>query len=646
MRSIRASRPGESVSGAALTLERLCVRYPSTQAQAVVQDLSLEVLAGECLGVVGESGAGKSQAFLAAMGLLPVAARVSGSVRLGDTELLGLSAAEWRGVRGTRASMVFQDPASALSPHRTIGDQIAETLVSHRGASRRTARARALELLALMHLSDPQRRIDQYPHELSGGMRQRAMLAIALACEPALLIADEPTTALDVTIQAQILALLAQVRRERGMTLVLITHDLGVIAGLADRVAVMQSGRLVELAPAAQLFRAPEHPHTRALLAASTAAGATSPRATAPAPGAPLIQVRGLRVQYRLRDRARTRLTALTELSFVLGSGGSLAVVGESGSGKTTLLRALLRLLPPSAGTIEWRGRGLAQLSGAALRATRRDFQLVFQDPAGSLDPRMTVEQIVAEPLELHRRELDAAQRSQAVAAMLADVGLGAEHARRFPHELSGGQCQRVAIARAMILQPQLLLCDEPVAALDLTTQQHILDLLAAVRGPHGTALLVVTHNLAAVRRLCEHVLVLYLGRAMECAPTHTLLEQPLHPYTRALLEAAPIADPQRQRDRLAHVLGGEPPSVATPPSGCVFRTRCPHALALCAERAPSWEEAAPDHFVACHRAAELSGRRNGPEPVWPASQPARAPASADAATTRTRYPRLDEEGT
>jgi oligopeptide/dipeptide ABC transporter ATP-binding protein len=258
----------------------------------------------------------------------------------------------------------------------------------------------------------------------------------------------------------------------------------------------------------------------------------------------------------------------------------------------------------------------------------------------------MTVEQIVAEPLELHRRELDAAQRARAVAAMLADVGLDAEHARRFPHELSGGQCQRVAIARAMILQPRLLLCDEPVAALDLTTQQHILDLLAAVRGRRGTALLVVTHNLAAVRRLCEHVLVLYLGRAMECAPTHTLLERPLHPYTRALLEAAPIADPQRQRVRLAHVLEGEPPSVATPPSGCVFRTRCPHALALCAERVPAWEEAAPDHFVACHRAAELSGRSGGPEPVWPASQPSREPASADAATTRTRYPRLDEEGT
>jgi peptide/nickel transport system ATP-binding protein len=456
-------------------------------------------------------------------------------------------------------------------------------------------------------------------------MRQRAMIAMALACDPKLLIADEPTTALDVTVQAQLLALLAELKRERGMAIALITHDLAVVAGLADRVAVMQGGRIVESAPASRLFAAPEHPHTRALLQAARAetSGSTASQAgsaqvaqdaqaglsqhagahAAASPSRGLLQIRNLGVQYRLRG-ARV-LKAVDGVSFELPPGETLGIVGESGCGKSTLVRAVLQLIRPSTGAVVWAGQPLEHLRRGQLRPLRRDLQIVFQDPLDSLDPRMTVAEIVAEPLEIHRPALTALERAYAVREMLRRVGLTGDAGGRFPHELSGGQAQRVAIARAMILEPRLLVCDEPVSALDASIRGQIVELIRTLQREIGTSVLFVSHDLEVVRTLCERVLVLYLGRPMEMAAAAALYEHPLHPYTRALLAAVPIPDPSVQPGRLRAVLEGEPPSPTAPPSGCVFRTRCPHAVPLCAERVPAWEATA-ERYVACHRWREV----------------------------------------
>jgi peptide/nickel transport system ATP-binding protein len=614
-----------SVLQPVLSIEDLQVRYATAAGEvAVVRDLSLHIDPGECLGVVGESGAGKSQAFLAVMGLTGERARVSGRIRFQTLELAGLSRQALNRVRGASMAMVFQDPSSSLTPHLAIGDQIAEAIVRHRSASWREARARALTLLKRVEVNDPARRLGQYPHELSGGMRQRAMIAMALACDPQLLIADEPTTALDVTIQAQLLALLAELKRERGMAIALITHDLAVVAGLADRVAVMQGGRIVESASAGRLFASPEHAHTRALLEAAraetwgpsdahTPSAPESPDAQPAAQGAAagagapvssgLLQIRDLGVRYRLRG-ARV-LQAVDAVSFELPPGETLGIVGESGCGKSTLVRAVLQLVRPSVGTVVWAGQPLERLEPRQLRALRRDLQIVFQDPLDSLDPRMTVAEIVAEPLTIHRAALTPVERARAMREMLRRVGLPGDAGGRFPHELSGGQAQRVAIARAMILEPRLLVCDEPVSSLDASIRGQIVELIRTLQREIGTSVLFVSHDLAVVRTLCERVLVLYLGRAMEMASASALYGRPLHPYTRALLAAVPIPDPSVQPARLRAVLEGEPPSPTSPPSGCVFRTRCPHAVPLCADRVPAWE-AAPEGHVACHRWREL----------------------------------------
>jgi oligopeptide/dipeptide ABC transporter ATP-binding protein len=563
------------------------------------------------------------------MGLLAANGRASGSARLAGTELIGLGPAALDRVRGAQIGMVFQDPMTSLTPHLTIGSQLLEVLRRHRGLDRSAARARAQELLELVQVSEPARRLRQYAAELSGGMRQRVMIALALAGEPQVLIADEPTTSLDVTIQAQILALLAELKRTRGLALVLITHDLAALAGVADRIAVMRQGRLIETGSAAQVLKAPHDPYTRALVQSAGASPAPAEPSTAgPSPTEPsaadetsalsapagspagaVLSVRDLRVQYPGRSgwlRAPAPLTALSEVSLELRAGEALGIVGESGSGKSTLARAVLRLLEASSGRVVWMGRDLASLRAPQLRAQRRDLQLIFQDPLGSLDPRMTVAEIVAEPLRVHERTLDDAGRGAAVSAVLGRVGLPAALAGRYPHELSGGQCQRVGIARAMILAPRLLVCDEPVSALDVPTQQQIVALLAGLRRSAGLSLLFISHNLALVRQLCERALVLYLGRSMELAPTEQLFASPRHPYSRELLGAIPVADPDLQPARLARVRAGEPPSPLAPPSGCVYRTRCAQAIALCAARVPQWEET-PGQGIACHRWRELA---------------------------------------
>ncbi|HYL02424.1 MAG TPA: ABC transporter ATP-binding protein [Steroidobacteraceae bacterium] len=609
MHSTRASAEPPHPAAEVLGLEAVGVAFTTPEGVvSAVREASLTVARGECLGVVGESGAGKSQLFLAVMGLLAANGRARGSARFLGRELFGLGARALDRVRGAGIGMVFQDPMTALTPHLTVGAQIAEVLRRHRGLGRAAARERALALLERVHLSAPAVRLGQYPHELSGGMRQRVMIAIALGCEPQLLILDEPTSSLDVTIQAQILALLAELKRERAMAMVLITHDLAAVAGVADRVAVMQAGRVIETGAVAEILGAPREPYTRALVSAARPPRAQS-RAAVSTGAAPLLALESIGVEFPVAHgwfAPRARLRALSAVSLELAPGEALAVVGESGCGKSTLARAVLALLRPCAGRVLWLGSTLAELPPRELRLARAGLQMIFQDPLGSLDPRMTVAEIVAEPLRVHAPGLDAAARARASAAMLERVGLAAELFGRYPHELSGGQCQRVGIARAMILKPRLLVCDEPVSALDLPTQRQILELLATLRREEGLSLLFVSHNLALVRQLCERVLVLYLGRTMELAPTELLFRKPLHPYTRELLAAEPIPDPVLQPARLAGVVAGEPPSPLSPPSGCVYRTRCPHAIAVCAERVPGWDAPEAGRRVACHRWGEL----------------------------------------
>ncbi|MGB6488313.1 MAG: ABC transporter ATP-binding protein [Steroidobacteraceae bacterium] len=628
MRSTPPRTEEEGAGGGVLRISELSVTFDTPGGEvAAVREVSLTVGRGECVGVVGESGAGKTQLFLATLGLLPATARVTGSAWLGGEPLIGRPQWKLDRTRGARVGLVFQDPMTSLTPHLRVGEQIAEPIVRHKGTSWSEARRQALALLERVHVPDAARRLRQYPHELSGGLRQRVMIAIALACEPELLIADEPTTALDVTIQAQILALLLELKRASGMAMVLITHDFGAVAGVADRVAVMQSGRIVELNTAAAVLKAPQHEYTRALLSqvltldsAALPAAAVVPVSAAAQEG--VLGISSLAVQYPQRGTWRgsgQALHALHDFNLQLRPGEALGVVGESGSGKSTLVRAALQLIRPGAGRVTWMGRSLAELPARELKRLRRDLQIVFQDPLASLDPRMTIGAIVAEPLEVHEPGLDAAARQRQVMDMLARVGLGAEMASRYPHEISGGQCQRVGIARAMILGPRLLVCDEPVSALDVSVQAQILELLASLKSEHGMSILLVSHNLAVVRRLCDRVLVLYRGRMMELADSRALFSRPLHPYTRELLDAVPVVDPDVQPRRLALALTRltrvqEGKGEDTVSTGCPFRMRCPYAIPECAARMPAWEMASGGGWVACHRFREVADGMLGQE--------------------------------
>jgi oligopeptide/dipeptide ABC transporter ATP-binding protein len=590
---------------ALLEVAALRVEYGGS---AVVRDVSFEIARGRCLGVIGESGAGKSQIFLALLGLLPASARVTGSARLGDVSLLEGGAGA---VRGRRIAMIFQDPVTALTPHLTIGRQIAEPLIAHRGMSARDAERQAAQLLDQVRMTDVPRRLKQYPHELSGGMRQRAMIAGALAGDPELLVADEPTTALDVSVQAQILVLLRQLIAERNLSVAVVTHDMGVIAALADDVAVMRDGVIVEQGGVRDIIGSPRHEYTRSLLAATPRID--EPRAPRgpelPEEATPPLVVRHVGVRHEIRAGAfrKESLTAVEDVSFEVRGGEALGIVGESGCGKSSLVRALLRLGPAGAGDIVWLGTNVRELEPAALRPRRAGVQIVFQDPLASLDPSMTVADIVAEPLRALRPELTAAARAERVSKLLGKVGLGTEYSERRSRELSGGQCQRVAIARAMILEPKLLVCDEAVSALDVSIQAQVLELLAEFKRA-GTAIVFVSHNLAVVRRLCDRLLVMYLGRVVEAGPIDEVFLAPRHPYTRLLLESVPRLAPDAARAQLAAaVIPGETPSALDRPSGCAFRTRCPAALPVCAERRPETEEAGKSREVACLRWREIA---------------------------------------
>jgi peptide/nickel transport system ATP-binding protein len=534
-----------------LRVEDLRVEFPTEDGVVhAVDGVSYEVHRGRTLGIVGESGSGKSVCALTTMGLTRAeGARISGRILFEGRELVALPEERMRALRGNELAMVFQDPLSSLHPLHRVGAQLIEAIGAHREVSGRAARERAAELLELVDVPGAGGRrisMDAYPHELSGGMRQRAMIAMALANEPKLLIADEPTTALDVTVQAQILALLGRLQRELEMAIVLVTHDLGVVAEMADEIAVMYAGRIVERGAAEQILAAPQHPYTEALLHAMP---------TLERPGVvggeldgeqePLLQVRDLVKRFPvargvvLRRRVDA-VEAVAGISFELRRGETLGLVGETGCGKSTTARLLMRLLEPTGGEIRFQGHDIAHLRGAALKAARREMQIVFQDPYASLNPRQTVGSIVGEPFAIHGLHRDRAERRHAVCELLDRVGLRPEHYNRFPHEFSGGQRQRIGVARALALGPKLLIADEPVSALDVLIQAQILELLRELRRELGLTLLLISHDLAVVRQMADRVAVMRAGKIVELASAEALYSSPQHPYTRELLAAVP----------------------------------------------------------------------------------------------------------
>jgi peptide/nickel transport system ATP-binding protein len=673
------------------------IRLQSSTVHAL-DGVSLQVGAGECLGIVGESGSGKTITALSVMRLLPPGGRITGgTITLAGQEISALDERAMRRVRGNEVGMIFQDPMTSLDPTMTIGAQIAETVRLHRGADARAARARAVEVLGLVGMPRPDERVGSYPHQLSGGMRQRVTIAMALACEPRLLIADEPTTALDVTIARQILDLIDDLRSRLGMAVILVTHDLGVIAGRTDRAAVMYAGRVMETTTTARLFAGPRHPYTEALLRALPENAAHDRQRLDGIPGAPpdlTSTLTGCRFAGRCRyvrdtcqaaepplggetagrfDRAADQaggdrpdhlwrcyfplagpdgaapmtaadrsaadlaaagrdgsrdgvllrvddlvknfpvtsgpvlqrstgvLSAVAGVSFSLRQGQTFGLVGESGCGKTTVGRLIVGLDQATSGSVVLDGEDLTRLSGRERRRRSHKIQLMFQDSYAAMDPRMRAGSILREPLAIQRVG-SRQQQHRAVAEMLEEVGLPLGAAGRYPHEFSGGQRQRLGLARALILRPQLVVADEPVSSLDVSVQAQILNLMLDLQRDLGLSYLFISHDLSVVRYLSDTIGVMYLGKLVEVGPADEVYHRPVHPYTRGLIEAIPVADPVAARAQEDRGVAGELPSAMRPPSGCRFRTRCPRAQDLCAEQEPPLRPfTASGHHAACH---------------------------------------------
>jgi peptide/nickel transport system ATP-binding protein len=677
---------------ALLQVDRLAVRFGSAERPLdAVDGVSFTVAPGETVCLVGESGSGKTVTALSVLRLEQHkhARIIAGDVVFDGRGLVGLPASELDALRGRRVGMIFQEPMTAFDPVFTIGEQIVETILRHEAVSRSVAWERAVALLERVHLPDARIRMKQIPEELSGGMRQRAMIAMALACGPDLLIADEPTTALDVTIQAQILALLKELQREDGMAILLITHDLGVAAEMADRVVVMYAGRIVEQAPVRALFKRPAHPYTRGLLQSAvphdsergvklSAIGGSIPRLdqlprgcrfhprcsfasdacreetpeavvqgermvacwhpldaelsvvsqakearrlpviellgqperarSAELPRAldqtPLIEARRLTKFFDTKSSwfaANKRIQALDEVSLHIDRGETLGLVGESGCGKSTLGRVLLQLEPASGGDVYFEGQRLSELRGGSYKRARREMQMIFQDPYGSIDPRWTVGDVIAEPLVAHDK-LDRATLRDRVEELLTVVGLDPSARTRFAHEFSGGQRQRIGIARAIALSPKFIVADEAVSALDLSVQAQIVNLLVELRERLGLTTLFIGHGLHVVRHLSDRIGVMYLGRLVEVGPSEELFRHPAHHYTKALLASIPVADPERRRELTAPP--GELPSPSSPPSGCHFHPRCPAATLRCRSEVPVLKPTETGRLVACHHPA------------------------------------------
>jgi oligopeptide/dipeptide ABC transporter ATP-binding protein len=647
--------------------------------------VSLNVEAGECLGIVGESGSGKTMTALSIMQLLPPGGHIiGGKIVLGGQEISSLDDDGMRHVRGNEVGMIFQDPMTSLNPTMTVGDQIAETVLLHRGADAKTARARAVEVLGLVGMPRPAERVSNYPHQLSGGMRQRVMIAMALACEPKLLIADEPTTALDVTIQKQILELIDDLRRRLGLSVILVTHDLGVIAGRADRIAVMYAGKVMESTSTARLFANPRHPYTEALFGALPEKAADQTERLYSIPGMPpdlTNPPRGCRFAARCRyvqDRCRQtepplegdswehvfrcyfpvgrsdqdagaarldvaevaherrapaaiadgdgtllradnlvknfsvtsgavlqrkigEVSAVAGVSFAIRAGKTFGMVGESGCGKTTIGRLIAGLEKATDGSILLDGEDLTKLSKRERRRRSPKIQLMFQDSYASMDPRMRVGPILREPLAIQRMGSRQEQRNK-VDAILDEVGLPRAAVERYPHEFSGGQRQRLGLARALILNPKLVIADEPVSALDVSIQAQILNLMLDLQRDLGLTYLFISHDLSVVRYLSETIGVMYLGKMVEVGPADDVYYRPVHPYTRGLIDTVPVADPAVAQAREDKGVSGELPSAISPPSGCRFRTRCPRSQEICGQEEPPLRPfTSSGHLAACH---------------------------------------------
>jgi len=663
-----------------LTVRNLSMSIDSEQGEVrPLASLNFEIAKGETFVLLGESGCGKSMTALSLMRLLPDGGRITaGSVTIEGQELLGLTEAEMQGLRGGKLAMIFQEPGTSLNPVLSIGSQLGEVLRLHRGMQGEAAMKEAERQMQIVGIPDPARRLGEYPFQLSGGMKQRVMIAMALAGNPQLLIADEPTTALDVTIQAQVLKLLAELQKLRGMGMLLITHDLGVVAEVADRIGLMYAGELIEIATREEFFRAPAHPYSRKLFEAlpeGTRDGAplatipgrvppltqvftgcrfadrcehalahckteipewhhapngqqvrchlfdagrnakggsaetapkidklAEPQSVPPYEDTPLLEVRNLKVHFPIRagllQRTVGHVRAVDGVSLALRAGKTLALVGESGCGKTTLGRALLNLVPASGGELYVQGKQINLDDRGAWQPLRKLMQMVFQDPFGSLNPRLRVGEIIEEGLAALAIETDAAKRHALVAKLLEQVGLAPAMADRYPHEFSGGQRQRVALARALAVNPRLIICDEPTSALDVSVQAQVLNLMRELQARMGLAYLFITHNIGVVEYLADEVAVMYLGRIVEYGAAEAVLQRPQHPYTQALLAAAPRL---AERAHKPAPLSGDIPSPSRPPAGCHFHTRCPRSEARCLVESPVLAGCESGQQVACH---------------------------------------------
>ena len=667
-----------------LDVQDLHVRFDTSRGVVhAVDGISYSVRRGEVVAIVGESGCGKSVSSLAIMGLLakPAGRVTAGRILFEGRDLLTLSAEQMREIRGRDISMIFQEPMTSLNPVLSIGEQIMEPLFVHLKMDEAKARARALELLQLVGITDGERRLEQFPHQLSGGMRQRVMIAIGLACNPKLIIADEPTTALDVTIQAQILELMKDLSRRLNIALIVITHNLGVVARYADRVNVMYAAHIIEQGTADDVFLRPLHPYTIGLmrsvprldlprgirletieglppdlrspptgcrfaprcpyrqdacltemvlrdiapghasaciraneiiagtLLTEIARGKTAAVATTEHAEKPLLVVEHLHKYFAVPAHGAGILSsrmvtvkAVDDVSFSIAPGETLGLVGESGCGKSTVGRTVLKLEMATEGTIRYAGTDITRSTAKDMRELRRAIQVIFQDPYSSLNPRMTIGQTIGEPMRVYGMVKNRKQEHDRVAELLSQVGLFPYMAERYPHQLSGGQRQRVGIARALALEPRFIVCDEPVSALDVSIQGQIINLLEDLQERLKLSYLFIAHDLAVVRHISDRVAVMYLGRIAEVADRDELYARPLHPYTQALLDAAPIPDPRVERARAPRALKGEIPSPLTPPSGCVFHTRCPLADEECRREVPKVRQIGPRHTVACHK--------------------------------------------
>jgi oligopeptide transport system ATP-binding protein len=598
----------------------LNVRFSTNDGEVhAVKGVSLTIEPGQCVGVVGESGSGKSQTFLAAMGLLAQNGTAEGSIRFCGKEILNTLPKTLNSVRGARMSMIFQDPLTSLTPHMRIGAQMAEVLSIHENLRGEAARKKCLDWLDRVRIPEAARRLDQYPHELSGGMRQRVMIAMAMLCEPELLIADEPTTALDVTVQAQVLDLMNDLKDDIGAAIALITHDMGVVARMCDHIYVMEKGVYVEDGPADDIFYNPKSDYTKLLLDAmprldrpDRPGRVSLPPYTAKADEKPVLNVDDVKVYFPVRMGGgifpKTKpLRAVDGVSFDLHAGETLGVVGESGCGKSTLARAVLRLVPVKGGVVSWMGANLLTAEKEALRRERKDLQIVFQDPLASLDPRMTIGQSIAEPLKTFRPDMDHAGRMDEVRDTMKRVDLDTAMINRYPHELSGGQNQRVGIARAMILKPKLVICDEAVSALDVSVQAQIIDLLINLQKSAGLAMIFISHDLAVVREISHRVMVLYLGRVVEIAGRTPIYEDARHPYTKALISAVPIPDPKAERARKRLILEGDLPSPLDSRASLHFLRSKVIDDPDADQYRPQLIEVSPHHFVAEHDPCDTS---------------------------------------